>query len=415
MPPPLDHEVSDFEGRHALTNSLIVGTYLKLVAQGESQVAQAWLDCAVTFEPAVMELRAQGAYSRTARPVLRMTVLPMSERSHATLGAAIDLVRSTVRLFSSETEHDLDLDAVVWVEIGPVVRPSTEERVVDIRTALEACGDEGVDLAAELDDLLPGMLLGWSAYASQRVQHFAVLDGDERTVARVSAILKSLNDFLWSHDHVRLTTGEMNNISFASTAPGPQLLQDAAGLRSLARKKWRVGVIVPGGEAARSDIEDIELHPDVECDLRRVYRGADRFPVQMSNALTAFKSDRDAILIAYGGGGAADIAKVHAALNPHLEALDVPCWVAVGHASDDMVVANPLVRVCRTPSDARTLFLAETVEYERQVGAILAEAVRGLEHGGRTVGIGAGVEHRLAELANKVLTARSLHLQGGSH
>lgn len=86
MPSALDHEILDFEGRHSLTNSLVVGTYLKLMAQGDDHLAHAWLDSAVTFEPWTMDLRPQGPYSRIRRPVLGMTLRPMSNRAHKALG-----------------------------------------------------------------------------------------------------------------------------------------------------------------------------------------------------------------------------------------------------------------------------------------------------------------------------------------
>lgn len=316
-----------------------------------------------------------------------------------------------MREFSSGLDGDLELESVVWAEIGDVVQPSTEDRVDDVKRALAACGEEGQALIDELDLLLPQLIVGWSAYASQRVQHVAVRDGDPQTVARVTALLRSLSDFLWRHNSVGLKTGEMNNISFASTAPGPQLLLDAASSRALPRKKWRVGVIVPGGEAARSDIAELEDHPELECSLRTVYRSSANFAAQMSSALAAFKSDQDAIVIAYGGGSKDNLAKVHAALEPHLEGLEVPCWVAVGHASDPMSVENLAVRVCRTPSDARTLFLAETVQYEQRLGMILATGTRSLENGAKSVGSGSSIERALKELEDEVMDARRMHLQ----
>ena len=39
----LEHEVSDFHGRHALLNTVVVGTYLRLVANGSHDLAAAWL------------------------------------------------------------------------------------------------------------------------------------------------------------------------------------------------------------------------------------------------------------------------------------------------------------------------------------------------------------------------------------
>ncbi|MCP3424828.1 hypothetical protein NBM05_01965 [Rothia sp. AR01] len=411
---PLDHEISSFQGRHALMNSLVVGVYLKMLALGEERLADAWLDSGVELVPGEMALRTWGAYSRTPRPVLRMLMRPLSKRAHLALNKRIDFVREVVREFSSSVDGVLELEAVVWAEIGDVIQPSTEDRVNDIKDALAACGEEGQTLIEELDLLLPQLIFGWGAYASQRVQHVAVRDGDQQTVARVTKLLKSLSDFLWGHDKIQLATGEMNNISFASTAPGPRLILDAASSRALPRKKWRVGVIVPGGEAARSDIAELEEHPELECSLRTVYRNKTNFAAQMSSALAAFKFDQDAIVVAYGGGSKKDLEKVHAALEPHLETLEVPCWVAVGHASDPMTVKNPVVRVCRTPSDARTLFLAETVQYEQQLGMILAEGARRLENGEKSLGNGESIERALRNMNNTVSDARGLHLQNGS-
>ena len=52
----LEHEVSDFHGRHALLNTVVVGTYLRLVANGSHDLAAAWLGSAVTFDESAMPL-----------------------------------------------------------------------------------------------------------------------------------------------------------------------------------------------------------------------------------------------------------------------------------------------------------------------------------------------------------------------
>jgi len=126
------------------------------------------------------------------------------------------------------------------------------------------------------------------------------------------------------------------------------------------------------------------------------------------------RTGNDAILIAYGGGSQEDLAKVRNALDPHLEAMEIPCWVAVGHASDGMSIANEIVRVCRTPSDARALFLAETVDHERKMGKVLRSAVRDLAEGQRRVRTRERVVDQLGALDREVDDAREQHLQAGS-
>lgn len=407
----LDQEVSDFQGRHALLNVISVGTYLRLIADGKTELALAWLESAVTLDNSEMPLQRFGAYSKTARPVLRLTLKPMSTTSAGLLKSNLDDVREAVREFSSDSSGDLGLQAVVWVELADPVTPTSEERTADIRSALVTGGEKMSNLLKEFDDLLDRSLLSWSSYAGQRVQHLAIADASDEEVSRGSSLLRSIADALW-RERITLETGSLNNISFASRAPGPALIASAAGTSpGLPSPSWRVGIIVPGGHAARSDIEAVESHPDVVCDVRIVPRGASDFASRMSGAVASMRSGNDALLIAYGGGSPEDLSKVRDALASHLETLDIPCWVAVGHASDGMSVDNELVRVCRTPSDARALFLAETVDYERKMRKELRAAANDLDVGRRQVRTRDAVVDRLAALDKEVQDAREQHLQ----
>ena len=407
----LDQEVSDFQGRHALVNVISVGTYLRLMAEGNNELALAWLDSAVSFDDSVMPLRKYGAYSRTARPVLRLTLQPMSTTSAGLLRANLDVIREAVREFSSDPAGELDLEAVVWVEVSEPVAPTSEERTADIRSALVNGGEKMSALVKEFDELVGRSLLSWSSYASQRVQHLAIIDASDEELARGTALLQALERSLWN-EHIELQTGTLNNISFASRAPGPALLARAAGnSKGLPSPHWRVGIIVPGGNAARSDIASVEYHPDVECDVWTVARNSSGFASRMSTAVSSMRAGSDALLIAYGGGSREDLSKVRDALAPHLETLDIPCWVAVGHASDGMSVDNELVRVCRTPSDARALFLAETIDYERKMRIELASAAHDLASGRRQVRTRDSIVDRLAALDKEVQNAREQHLQ----
>lgn len=399
---------------HALTHCLAVGTYLRLLARGESGLAAAWLDCVPVLEPATMPLNEAGPYSRTPRPVLRLLLRPLSLRSQHALQASLGVLREVVREFSADGEGPLELQATVWVELTPVVPPSSEERVADLLAALRQCGLEGEAFANELDELLAHASIGWSKHSQKRVQHVALRDGSAAACAQLTALLQQLDAFLWQR-RVKLSTGPMTDLSFATTAPGPTLVSAAAAAASFERRRWRVGVIVPGGPAAIGDIRDIEEHPDVQCQVRRVYRddkGTDAlFTSAMTAALLAFDKTYDALVIAYGGGKGPLLTKVRAALAPHLEVTQTPCWVAVGHDSDDMEVGNPLVRVCRTPGDARTLFLTETIEHDRRLGAILTAALDRLGHNNAKAVGAETLDLQLRDLAARVNKARDLHLQ----
>lgn len=411
----LDQEVSDYQGRHALLNAVVVGVYLRLIADGAKELAAAWLESAVSFEDSEMPLMQGGPYSRTARPVLRMTLRPMSSARADRIRSNLDEVRSAVREFSSDSSGELEREAVVWVDVADPVAPTTEARTADIRSALEECGEQAADILEDFDDLVDHSVLSWSSYASQRVQHLAIIDGTEDEVARGSQLLRSISENLW-RQRIFLETGSLNNISFASRAPGPELIAQAAAADAMESSpaQWRVGIIVPGGNAARSDIEQVENHPDLQCELRIVPRKASDFPARMSAALGSMRSGNDALLIAYGGGSADDLAKVREALAPHLEAMDIPCWVAVGHKSDEMSISNDLVRVCGTPSDARALFLAETIDYEKKMAKILMSNARKLSEGQRKVRTRKRVVDELKSLDRVVLSAREQHLQAGS-
>lgn len=411
----LDQEVSDYRGRHALLNAVAVGVYLRLITDDAKELAAAWLESAVSFEDSEMPLMRGGAYSKTARPVLRMTLRPMSTAGAERLRANLDEVRSAVREFSSDSSGELEREAVVWVELADPIDPTTEARTADIRSALEQGGAQTKDLLRDFDDLIDRSVLSWSSYASQRVQHLAITDATEEEIVRGSQLLNSISESLW-RERISLETGSLNNISFASRAPGPELITSAAAAYSgeVSPAQWRVGIIVPGGNAARSDIERVENHPDLQCEVRIIPRGASDFPTRMSSALSSMRLGNDALLIAYGGGSAEDLSKVREALAPHLDAMDIPCWVAVGHASDEMSISNEIVRVCRTPSDARALFLAETVEYEKKLAKILLSNARKLTEGQRKVRTRKRVVDELESLDAEILDAREQHLQAGS-
>ena len=408
----LEHEVSDFHGRHALLNTVVVGTYLRLVANGSHDLAAAWLGSAVTFDESAMPLRKRGAYSKTRRPVLRMTLQPMSSIVADRIGAGLEEIRAAVREFSSDSHGDLDLKTAVWVELADPVVPTSEARVADIRAALQRGGKSTAQHLVEFDELIERSTLAWSSYASQRVQHLAIADASDDELARGTTLLKSISEDLW-RAQVELTTGYLNNISFASRAPGPELIASAAASSVLASasKKWRVGIIVPGGNAARSDIEQVEKHQGLLCDVRTVPRGSSDFAARIASALPSMQAGNDAILIAFGGGPHEELAKVRNALEPHLEAISIPCWVAVGHASDAMSIANDLVRVCRTPSDARSLILAETVDYERKFGRVLEGEMRDLIEGKPQVGARKRIIDLLDNLDRELKVARQQHLQ----
>ena len=286
----LEHEVSDFHGRHALLNTVVVGTYLRLVANGSHDLAAAWLGSAVTFDESAMPLRKRGAYSKTRRPVLRMTLQPMSSIVADRIGAGLEEIRAAVREFSSDSHGDLDLKTAVWVELADPVVPTSEARVADIRAALQRGGKSTAQHLVEFDELIERSTLAWSSYASQRVQHLAIADASDDELARGTTLLKSISEDLW-RAQVELTTGYLNNISFASRAPGPELIASAAASSVLASasKKWRVGIIVPGGNAARSDIEQVEKHQDLLCDVRTVPRGSSDFAARIASALPQCK------------------------------------------------------------------------------------------------------------------------------
>lgn len=408
----LDHEVSDFRGRHALMNAVIVGTYLRLITDGSHDLAAAWLGSAVSFAESKMPLRETGTYSKTPRPVLRMTLQPVSSFAADRIREGLQEIRQAVREFSSGSDGDLQSDAVVWVELAEPVVPTSETRIADIRDALKRAGKSAVQYLAEFDELTERSTLSWSSYASQRVQHLAIPDATDEELARGTALLGSISDVLW-RERVELATGYLNNISFASRVPGPDLIASAsaAGISSSVPQSWRVGIIVPGGNAARSDVERVENHPDLVCDVRTVPRSASDFAARMASAFASMQSGNDALLIAFGGGSPEDLAKVRNALEPHLEAISIPCWVAVGHASDAMSIANQHVRVCRTPSDARALFLAETVDYERKLRNLLKTTVRDLDEGRRRVRTRERIVNELDALDRETEDARQQHLQ----
>jgi hypothetical protein len=147
-------------------------------------------------------------------------------------------------------------------------------------------------------------------------------------------------------------------------------LAQAAGSLNHSTSTWSVGLIVPGGTKARSDVEDLARTPDLCVDERVVPRGSDDLPAKMASAVTELGRN-DALLIAYGGGDSRMLDRVHRALYEPLNSVQKPTWVAVGHSDDRVEIDNPLVRVCRTPSDARALLLYELVEYPKRVGSAI--------------------------------------------
>lgn len=407
-----EKEITDLRTWHGLTNALIIGAYLRFMADGESHLGRAWLDSSASFTQGHMPLRQSGAYSKNAREVVVLRLRAMSESNSRILRSKLQLVQQAVDEFSAERTDSSALEGVVLVEIGQVVDPSTEVRVEDVVRQATQLGPSWALKAEEFRASVATGSLGWSVYGRQRVQHLALPDARSAELEAANYFLQHLNAALWYNGKRSLESGEMNNISHASSFPGPALLADAAAsVGAIARQKLQIGVIVPGGAAARSDVRDVEEHPEIEASVRVVPRGSRQLGSEMARAVSDLQAQCDAILIAYGGGEDTELRKIRGVLALHLEELTKPCWVAVGHTSDNMVVDNPLVRVCRTPGDARALLLAETIEQGRKLKRVLLNA-RVDEVGSRgDTSATARLHAALNSVEEEVEAARAQHLQ----
>lgn len=370
----LQDDISTFDGRHSLTNSLIVGTYLRMVADGRERLARAWISCRVSWGDGETPLAKGGRYSKNPRLAEVLRLLPVSSEACEALRADSDYVRNAVWEFAGGVDDEDALrSSAVWVEVSDPITPSAEERRDDLLNALaRADGDSDAE-AVTFRELLDHAVLGWSAVAKQRVQHFAVAGYGPAEVAEAKEAIEAVRE-RFKASEVMPASGRFNNWSFASNAPGPELLALAATAASRTTPPFRLGVIVPGPHQgrhkAKSDIADLYHAEGISIDERTVRRGDEDFAAQMAEAIPQLSLRNDGLLIAYGGGEAADLARVRNAIREPLRSTRIPAWVAVGHADYRFEISNPLVRVCRTPSDARALLLAETVDYTRALKRI---------------------------------------------
>lgn len=358
----LSGDISDLKPWHSGVNAAIVGAYMRLVADGYADLANAWLGCSVEIDQGNEPLReGRGPYTKNPRATMVLTVRANSQIQHQLLESNIDLLRGAVSEFSAGESVAAVVEPPIWVELGNQITPSTETLVAEITATVESSNDASVINAWNgLSSAIERGCLGWSQVSGQRVSHLLV---DEIGSEGIDQVVSEL-DLIAS-----LKNQPLNNWSHVSVLPGSELLSKAAErVGSPSKAKLRVGLVIPGGPAAPSDVKkDLENHPFIELHEVVVPRGAIDIGNRMAEAVSNLSAQNDVLIVAYGGGKPEDLQKVFDALRSPLEHVQLRTWVAIGHASDKFNIDNPKVVMCRTPSDARSLFLAEALEYPRSL------------------------------------------------
>ena len=276
----LSGERTDFTHLHALNNAAVVGAYLRLVADGATELAEAWLGCHAAWG------RGEAPFGQ-GRPVQILSLTPTSSSAYRLLEAYRSQVQDAIQQFTGDVVSDPAQSSTVWLKVNPPMRPTAEEWKEDFLETIDRATVNGGD-AGKADlfrRIIRDSIIGVTHCYGQRLFQFAIPDCTVDQAAELQDVINWADEYFFSHGESP-SLGRLNNWSIVTPAAGPKLIADASVANAVSAKAIRVGLILPGGNKARSDILDLEEHPAISPDIRIVPRGESDLGQRMAEAIS---------------------------------------------------------------------------------------------------------------------------------
>lgn len=349
------------------TNLVVLAVWVELAPRSVF-AADAWV-------------HAHSAFMTTFGNLTRLVVTPADGDGEV----ALQRERSTI-LAALERYAGFQADNPARSTLEFELRPASEHPGRARRTALLASVNGAINAAtpghdANLIQLQAALQTARiSAAGSQSCGAYDVIVGPAGATAEA---VYDVSSDLWAYCKQERRAGRPEPAQLNNFSPVVEDLSTAQVLAALPQvqppdeREVIVGVILPGGTAAPTDVVGkLEHLSGVSVQEQRVYvtDAANLIPAMVRAVDTLVQNGAHAIVVGFGGGELHRLNRIMVAVQAAVDGRLLPIFVGVGHRDFNTIATGAHVRTCATPADATELFRVEMLDIPRQRAALTRTA-----------------------------------------